>query len=124
MCEAAWTARTCHSPYVSVHSFWVCEKSDGQRVLMLIVLNKSKGEQEVYLIDRRNHYRQQHQSLFFPYHEIPPSNSTLKRFEEMRIVGSQYGVRTDTLLDGELVWDVEPDGRVRVDREGSFGGHC
>lgn len=93
-------------------SFWVCEKSDGQRVLMLIVLNKKDGRQEVYLIDRKNNYRLQHPSIFFPYQEIPVSDATANRLQDMRIAGDRYGVRTDTLLDGELVWDEEPDGRV------------
>jgi hypothetical protein len=79
---------------------------------MLIVLNKQRGQQEVYLIDRKNNYRQQHPSLFFPYHEMPPSQATLNRYGDMRMVGPKYGVRTDTLLDGELVWDKEADGRV------------
>lgn len=68
--------------------------------------------QEVYLIDRKNNYRLQHPSLFFPYHEIPIKQATANRLPDMRIVAERYGVRTDTLLDGELVWDEEPDGRV------------
>ncbi|UZJ56356.1 hypothetical protein CBS101457_005676 [Exobasidium rhododendri] len=91
--------------------FWLCEKSDGQRVLMLIVLNKQKGTQEVYLIDRKNNYRQQHPSLFFPYHEMPPSKAAMSKYPGMLPLGEKYGVRMDTLLDGELVWDKEPDGR-------------
>lgn len=94
------------------YSFWVCEKSDGQRVLMLIVLNKRIDQQEVYLIDRKNNYRQQHPAFFFPYHEIPPSNAAHRKFDDMRVVADRYGVRSDTLLDGELVLDEEPDGRV------------
>ena len=81
---------------------------------MLIVLNKNAGQQEVYLIDRKNSYRQQHPSLFFPHHEMPPSEATLQKYEDMRLLGSKYGVRMDTLLDGELVWDEEPDGRVSL----------
>lgn len=81
---------------------------------MLIVLNKSVPTQEVYLIDRKNNYRQQHPSIFFPFHEIPPSKAALKRYEDMLVLGDDpgYGVRMDTLVDGELVWDEEPDGRV------------
>jgi mRNA guanylyltransferase len=30
--------------------FWVCEKSDGVRVLLYVVLNPSTGEQEVWLV--------------------------------------------------------------------------
>lgn len=80
---------------------------------MLIAFNKVQSRQEVYLIDRKNNYRQQHSSLFFPYHEIPPSTQALRALE-MAIVGDKptLGVRKDTLLDGELVWDEGKDGKV------------
>ena len=42
-----------HEEYVLLllnNSFWVCEKSDGQRVLVLIVVPPVTGIQEVYLV--------------------------------------------------------------------------
>lgn len=69
-------------------SYWVCEKSDGQRVLILILVNQMTKVQEVFLIDRKNDYRQVN-NLRFPHHAK----------EEMR---------NHTLLDGELVLDRDP----------------
>ncbi|KDQ11894.1 hypothetical protein BOTBODRAFT_162340 [Botryobasidium botryosum FD-172 SS1] len=68
--------------------YWVCEKSDGIRVLVFVVGFPS-GDQEVYLIDRKNSYRQV-EGVFFPHHENP-----------RRPMGH-------SLLDGELVTDVDP----------------
>lgn len=90
----------------------MCEKSDGQRVLLLIVFNKQQGVQEVYLIDRKNHYRLQHMSLFFPHDEIPIKQETLRRLDMVQL--GEYGVRKDTLLDGELVLDTGADGVQRL----------
>jgi mRNA guanylyltransferase len=76
---------------------------------MLIVFNTIKACQEVYLIDRKNEYRRQHPALFFPFHEIPPTEKACRALD-MSMVGDRYAVRKDTLLDGELVWDVHRDG--------------
>lgn len=67
--------------------FWVCEKSDGVRVLFFV--HSVKDSQDVYLIDRHNQYRLIN-GFFFPHHENP-----LKP------------LRT-TILDGELVIDIDP----------------
>ncbi len=100
-------------------SFWVCEKSDGIRVLVLILFNSVAQTQDVFLVrpcglsdrihrcvlplttrrhpqlDRMNTYHQVF-GLLFPHHEgqgVPLEN---------------------TILDGELVVDVSKrDGRVR-----------
>jgi len=71
----------------------VCEKSDGQRVLVLIVVPPMTMVQEVYLIDRKNNYYRVY-DLFFPHHD---PNSP-----EAQQTGGQ---RNHTLLDGELVVD-------------------
>ncbi|KZT26376.1 mRNA capping enzyme [Neolentinus lepideus HHB14362 ss-1] len=68
--------------------YWVCEKSDGVRVLLLVI-TLNAGDQTVYLIDRHNTYRSL-AGLFFPHHENP------KR--PLR----------NTLVDGELVLDEDP----------------
>lgn len=34
--------------------FWVCEKSDGVRVLVFIVVNGASGEQEVWLVSQES----------------------------------------------------------------------
>lgn len=93
--------------------YWVCEKSDGQRVLMFITWNKAIEQQEVYLIDRKNRYKRQHISLVFPFHEIPPSPKAMMALQ-MGLLSDKYAMRKDTILDGELVWDVSKTGERRM----------
>ncbi|KAJ7087882.1 mRNA capping enzyme [Mycena epipterygia] len=69
--------------------FWVCEKSDGIRVLLLVHTDLNSKSQTVYLIDRKNIYYEL-QGLFFPHHENP-----------------QIPLQ-NTVVDGELVFDVDP----------------
>lgn len=102
-----------HSAYIDVKcSFWVCEKSDGVRVLVFIV-TPGDGMQEVYLvrsspsafvcqeglrgaqIDRKDDFYQVG-GFYFP-HWLDPKNGL-----------------SNTLLDGELVIDVDrKTGQVR-----------
>jgi len=74
---------------LETQDFWVCEKSDGIRVLLLVNTNPNSREQFVYLIDRKNDYYEL-SGLFFPHHENP-----------------QLPLQ-DTIVDGELVYDVDP----------------
>ncbi|KAF9014107.1 mRNA capping enzyme [Cyathus striatus] len=67
--------------------FWVCEKSDGVRVLLLVAI--VDREQLVYIIDRRNTYRAI-QGIFFPHFDNP-------------VFPLQ-----NTIVDGELVIDTDP----------------
>ncbi|KIJ35792.1 hypothetical protein M422DRAFT_180359 [Sphaerobolus stellatus SS14] len=67
--------------------YWVCEKSDGVRVLVFI--NRVENTTDVYLIDRNDHYRFV-SGYYFPSHADP---------------AIPLG---DTILDGELVIDVNP----------------
>lgn len=82
--------------------FWVCEKTDGVRVLLFVVFNQQSGSQEVYLvrlcvgrqsadvqIDRKQRYFAI-EDLHFTHWERPDDPLT------------------DTLLDGELVIDIDP----------------
>ncbi|EGF98994.1 uncharacterized protein MELLADRAFT_45847 [Melampsora larici-populina 98AG31] len=78
--------------------FWVCEKSDGVRVMALVVIADRKsfyygptenGKQEVYFINRRDEFFLV-DHIAFPHYEH--QNRYLK----------------DTIIDGELVIDVEP----------------
>ncbi|GAW01349.1 mRNA capping enzyme [Lentinula edodes] len=75
--------------------FWVCEKSDGIRVLMFVLFDQNG--QKVFLIDRHNTYREL-TGLFFPHHESP--------LNPLR----------NTLVDGELVIDVDPRTRREITR--------
>jgi mRNA guanylyltransferase len=89
-----------------MYSFWVCEKSDGIRILFFICTG-GRNDQTVYIvsrpfvffartlkgqqIDRHNTYRCIN-GFFFPHHMDP-----------------QLPLRS-TLIDGELVLDVDARG--------------
>ncbi|KAI7862330.1 mRNA-capping enzyme subunit alpha [Spinellus fusiger] len=76
--------------------YYVAEKSDGVRCLAYITVNKAK-EQEVYLFDRKNNFHRVSQ-LWFPI----PQDPSFRKFH------------TDTIIDGELVLDVESNGTTRL----------
>lgn len=78
----------------SSHSYYVCEKSDGIRYL-LYATHDGKGGETHYLIDRRNDYW----FLEMRNLHLPLPNAPIDRFH------------TETLVDGELVWDSLPDGK-------------
>ncbi|KAJ9475428.1 mRNA-capping enzyme subunit alpha [Pseudozyma hubeiensis] len=82
--------------------YWVCEKSDGQRVLILIVIPASTGAQEVFLIDRKNDYYQV-EGVVFPHHM--PKDPEVARVN---------GMRNHTLMDGELVIDTDSSGKQKL----------
>ncbi|KAF8511016.1 mRNA capping enzyme [Hysterangium stoloniferum] len=67
--------------------YWVCEKSDGVRVLVFV--HQEDNTTQVFLIDRHDHYRAV-TGYYFPFHE-----------DIRRPLGH-------TLLDGELVIDIDP----------------
>ncbi|RHZ68942.1 hypothetical protein Glove_292g70 [Diversispora epigaea] len=83
----------CHIKELLKENYYVCEKSDGIRVL--VYLTENNGRQEVYLIDRKNIYRYI-EGMVFP---DPEDQSKLHK---------------DTLFDGEIVNDVYDDGSVVV----------
>ncbi|KNZ49277.1 mRNA guanylyltransferase [Puccinia sorghi] len=76
---------------LETEDFWVCEKSDGVRVMVLIVVKGTPQgpTQEVYFIDRKDEFFLI-ENITFPHYENP--NRLLK----------------DTVVDGELVIDVDP----------------
>ncbi|POW15025.1 hypothetical protein PSTT_02469 [Puccinia striiformis] len=76
---------------LETEDYWVCEKSDGVRVMVLIVVKGGpQGPvQEVYFIDRKDEFFLI-DNITFPHYDNP--NRLLK----------------DTILDGELVIDVDP----------------
>ncbi|PWN29023.1 DNA ligase/mRNA capping enzyme [Jaminaea rosea] len=100
---------------IESQDFWVCEKSDGQRVLVLIVLHGATGRQDVFLVDRKNNYYFQ-QHVFFPTSDqrFYPKGTPQQK-EAAYALAHQEGIaykdgwpaRKDTLLDGELVWDTD-----------------
>jgi len=78
-----------HLAELERRDYWVCEKSDGIRVLFFLQTDPQGGSQAVYLIDRHNSYYEV-SGFWFP-HPDRPRDSLM-----------------DTILDGELVVDVEP----------------
>ncbi|KAG9297371.1 hypothetical protein G9A89_009455 [Geosiphon pyriformis] len=75
---------------VGCSGYFVCEKSDGVRVLVYLTLNDEKN-QEVFLMDRKNQFHQV-QGFQFPNYEVP--NQFLDK----------------TIFDGELIFDMEENG--------------
>ncbi|KAK3829729.1 MAG: mRNA capping enzyme, catalytic domain-containing protein [Linnemannia gamsii] len=70
--------------------YFVAEKSDGVRVLLYCVLN-DRGQQQVFLVDRKNKFS------YVPQLRFP-------------IAGNLQAYHNETIVDGELVTDQEPDG--------------
>ena len=83
-----------HLQELKQQDYYVCEKSDGIRCLMY--LTKDEDNRELtYLIDRKNDYYWV-QNLHFPLPE------------------SEQAFHVNTLIDGELVNDREPDGSIQL----------
>ncbi|KAJ1962938.1 hypothetical protein GGI12_002348 [Dipsacomyces acuminosporus] len=81
-------------PQLMTTNYYVCEKSDGVRVLVLMIVNKTNGQPQTYFITRKNEY------LFAPNVAFPvPNNKQYNQFHDK------------TLIDAELVIDTEDDGR-------------
>ncbi|KAI0054024.1 mRNA capping enzyme [Auriscalpium vulgare] len=77
--------------------YWVCEKSDGVRILFVVLTNLDTNEQLVCIVDRHNSYRIL-PGMYFPHYENPsmPLRSTI--------------------IDAELVIDVDPQTRQETVR--------
>ncbi|KAI8149722.1 mRNA capping enzyme [Fennellomyces sp. T-0311] len=76
--------------------YYVAEKSDGVRCLALLTVNDRK-ESKVYLFDRKSNFHVV-DNIQFP---IPQDPSFRK-------------CHTDTIIDGEIVLDTEPDGSTQL----------
>ncbi|KAH9952110.1 mRNA capping enzyme [Amylocystis lapponica] len=83
------------------YDYWVCEKSDGVRVLLFVQTDPHTKEQMVFLVDRHNSYRQLH-GLFFPHYDDP-----------------RVPLR-NSIIDGELVVDVDPRTKLETLRYLAF----
>lgn len=75
--------------------YYVCEKTDGLRVLMLIIVNGVTGEQGCFMIDRENSY---YLVNGFRFPRLPQ-----KKKEELLET-----LQDGTLIDGELVIQTNP----------------
>ncbi|KAI8601675.1 putative mRNA capping enzyme alpha subunit [Dissophora ornata] len=74
--------------------YFVSEKSDGVRVLLYCVLHEN-GQQQVFLVDRKNKFN------YVPQLRFPVANDATV-------------FHNDTIVDGELVMDREPNGQLSV----------
>ncbi|KAF9954577.1 Dcp1p-Dcp2p decapping enzyme complex alpha subunit [Mortierella alpina] len=75
-------------------NYFVSEKSDGVRVLLYCVLHEN-GQQQVFLIDRKNKFS------YVPQLRFPVA-------KELNVF------HNDTIVDGELVADREPNGQYVI----------
>ncbi|KAL4067692.1 mRNA capping enzyme [Scleroderma citrinum] len=89
-----------HLDELEKRDYWVCEKSDGVRVLFFLQTDPT-GSQAVYLIDRHNTYHEV-SGFWFPRPDRPKESLM------------------DTILDGELVIDVDPQSKREVLRYLAF----
>lgn len=80
--------------------YYVCEKTDGLRTLMFIVLNPVTGEQGCFMIDRENNY---YLVNGFRFPRLPH-----KRKEELL-----ESLQDGTLVDGELVIQRNPMTKIQ-----------
>lgn len=77
------------------HSYYVCEKTDGIRYLLYLTADEH-NEETVYLIDRKNDFWFiQHRNLHLPQEQ------------------DEAAFHRNTIIDGELVMDKQPDGTER-----------
>ncbi|KAK0722313.1 mRNA capping enzyme, catalytic domain-containing protein [Lasiosphaeria miniovina] len=84
-----------HLDELRKEDYYVCEKSDGIRYLLYLT-NDENGNAAHYLIDRKNDFWWIHQrNLHFP------------------LQNDNVSFHTGTLIDGELVLDTMPDGRIQ-----------
>ncbi|KAH3666031.1 hypothetical protein OGAPHI_004220 [Ogataea philodendri] len=84
-----------HLTTLKNRDYLVCEKSDGLRCLLLVLINDDTGEEGTFLIDRENQY------YMVPGFHFPRTN---KNFDS-----SHNG----TIVDGELVWSKNPTTGVK-----------
>ena len=88
----SFAARHLHE--LKQQDYYVCEKSDGIRCLMYLT-QEDNGRELTYLIDRKNDYYWV-ENLHFP------------------LPDSEQAFHINTLIDGELVNDREPDGSTQL----------
>ena len=84
-----------HLKDLQTQDFYVCEKTDGMRCLMYLTKDGT-GSEALYLIDRKNDYYLVKEMHF------PQPGENLESFH------------IDTILDGELVNEIQPDKSVKL----------
>ncbi|KAI9723497.1 MAG: Dcp1p-Dcp2p decapping enzyme complex alpha subunit [Chrysothrix sp. TS-e1954] len=98
-----------HLQALRQQDYFVCEKSDGVRCLMYFDYDREECHQIHYLIDRKNDY------YFVPGFHAPmpviPPPVPAKEAAKLNLKPDWDSYHEGTLLDGELVYDVEQSGR-------------
>lgn len=90
----SFTREHLHNNLVN-RDYLVCEKSDGLRVLLLVVINADNGEEGTFLITRENEY------FHVPDFHFPRSKDNM--------ASSHNG----TIIDGELVYSTNPQTKAK-----------
>ncbi|KAH3903475.1 probable mRNA-capping enzyme subunit alpha [Saccharomycodes ludwigii] len=94
--------------------YYVCEKTDGIRVIMFLVVNPVTQEQGCFLIDRENNFfLTSGFQLPLPKHLVPPEQL---KDEEGKPIKKDPLLRTfqnGTLVDGELVIQTNPQTKIK-----------
>ncbi|KAL6939404.1 Dcp1p-Dcp2p decapping enzyme complex alpha subunit [Hanseniaspora osmophila] len=87
--------------------YYVCEKTDGLRVLMFVIVNPVTQEQGVFLIDRENNYFLTN-GFRFPLAKnmVKPELQTDKRY-------LLESLQNGTIIDGELVIQTNPQTKAK-----------
>ncbi|KAJ3371580.1 Dcp1p-Dcp2p decapping enzyme complex alpha subunit [Allomyces arbusculus] len=87
-----------HLDALENRNFFVCEKTDGLRMLLYTTFNERLSKYETFLIDRKNEFYFTKILLPLPL-EATKSKKLFAEFHRC------------TLLDGELILDTEPNGQ-------------
>lgn len=90
----SFTREHLHSNLLN-RDYLVCEKSDGIRVLLFVLINPDTGEEGTFLITRENEY------YHIPDFHFPRSKTNLN--------SSHNGV----IIDGELVFSINPVNKIK-----------
>ncbi|KAI9218316.1 mRNA capping enzyme, catalytic domain-containing protein [Blastocladiella britannica] len=88
-----------HLQELMQHNYFVCEKTDGLRFLLYATFNRAENKFETFLINRSNAYF--YTKILLPTPPEPGRHQYTK-------------FHNGTLLDGELIVDMEADGSTRT----------
>ena len=94
-----------HLQELKSRDYYVCEKSDGIRCLLYFTTDENREEEIHYLIDRKNDYYWIPRMRFHA-----PKAPKPERPGEPTPDINWSSFHTETLLDGELLYDSMPDG--------------
>ena len=91
-----------HLELLEQRDFWVCEKSDGLRVLLFTVMNQGNGNQEAWLVSHAEHCLRWTTTYFIQV-------DRKHQFYNITSLPYMGDKSPDTVIDGELIIDTDPD---------------